>query len=1614
MVKKKSWQVGPFTSHHLYVKSKDYLPIFFSNRTEPMLISGNLFRRFVLSGSTRKRRPRNKTRATTAEAMEQRALLSGVSLVAGTLTFDADAADVDDVNISSPDADQIQITVGNGDTIQLGQGTASGFELSNGDTVLTVTVGQFQADVQDIQVNTLDGDDSVHVESLPSALPINVDAGEGADTVNAATLQSSIEIYGGDGNDMLIGGQADDVIRGGDDRDSLLGGPGADTLDGGLGADHLNGAGLVNVSITNLQGPQGGLLTPAVLSTTDGVYDFFDVGSAASENLERLAEDGTTGPRIDAALASGGVNESVATADGPFGPGESRSAVLIAEPGNTNTQFFSFASMFIPSNDAFIGNDDPAAFDLFDADGNFISRVGASAITITGDNVYDAGTEVNDEIPENTAGLSQSDPDTGETENDVIRQHPGFQGSERLGGDIGNILTDRPNADFTVAGSEIASIELSEDDGNDVLIGGRGADTLSGGAGNDQLLGGFGRDVLNGGEGDDYLNGNGQIRVTVTNLQEGDGGLITPAVLSTTNGVYDFFNVGSAASENLERLAEDGTTGPRIDAALASGGVHEAVATADGPIAPGDSRELFLTATPGNDLTQYLSFASMFIPSNDAFIGNDDPTAIDLFDADGNLITRWGDTAFIVTGDDVYDAGTEVNDEVPENTAGLSQQFPDTGDSEDEVIRQHPGFQGSARLGGDIGNVLTANPGADFTLTDALIASIEIDQILDSNDVINGGGGNDTINGARGTDTLLGGDGADVLNGSGGRDVLYGNDGADVLNGGVGRDSIDAGAGNDEANGGNGNDVIVGGAGSDTLDGGDGADDINGGGAITVTVTNLQGTDGGLLTPFFLATGDGDYDFFNVGSASSVNLERLAEDGTTGPRIDAALASGGVHDAVATDGGPIAPGDSRSIELSASVFNDLSQYLSFASMFIPSNDAFIGNDDPRAIDLFDETGDLITREGSSAIVITGDDVYDAGTEVNDEIPENTAALAQSEPDTGTTENGIIRQHPGFQGSERLGGDIGNILEAHPNADFTVAGSEVARIEITENDGDDVLIGGGGADSLSGGAGNDTLLGGFGRDMLSGGAGDDYINGGGQITVTITNLQETDGGLLTPTVFTTTDGVYDIFNVGSAVSGNVERLAEDGTTGPRIAAALGSGGVHEAIATTDGPIAPGGSRSVVLTATPGNDLTQFLSFTSMFIPSNDAFIGNDDPAEIDLFADSGQLLARTGASAFIVTGDDVYDAGSEVNDEIPENTAGLAQSTPDTGTAENAVVTQHPGFQGSERLGGDIGNILEAHPNADFTVDGALVASIEIDEARDSDDTILGGAGADTLQGAGGNDVIKVAANDGIDVVEESAGSDRTVIATGDGAASVNVSANGSVTEVVVTGDEDFTIQSSTDIIDIRTGDEADTVTIGALAGTDTNEVQVRSRRGNDNIDGSAADVSLFVNAGAGSDTIVGGSQADELRGAGGRDSLTGLNGPDIIIGNNGADSISGGASQDFLIGGNGADELVSGDGSDILVAGTTELSRAELNSIREEWISSRDYETRVANITDGSGSADRENGDAFLSVDADSRTAFDDSSVDDLVGGDALDAFFASASADTTDVTNDEDLFDLS
>jgi len=144
--------------------------------------------------------------------------------------------------------------------------------------------------------------------------------------------------------------------------------------------------------------------------------------------------------------------------------------------------------------------------------------------------------------------------------------------------------------------------------------------------------------------------------------------------------------------------------------------------------------------------------------------------------------------------------------------------------------------------------------------------------------------------------------------------------------------------------------------------------------------------------------------------------------------------------------------------------------------------------------------------------------------------------------------------------------------------------------------------------------------------------------------------------------------------------------------------------------------------------------------------------------------------------------------------------------------------------------------------------------------------------------------------------------------------------------------------------------------------------------------------------------IYGGNGDDVLAGGRFSDLLVGGNGNDLLLGGtnlgyDGGDVLLGGAGNDVLFGFLGADALVGGIGEDLLVADQLSFSSIPqaIIAIHAEWISGRDYATRVANIM-GVGTGTRANGNWFLQANV---TVFGDSAADFLVGGlGELDWFF--------------------
>lgn len=213
-------------------------------------------------------------------------------------------------------------------------------------------------------------------------------------------------------------------------------------------------------------------------------------------------------------------------------------------------------------------------------------------------------------------------------------------------------------------------------------------------------------------------------------------------------------------------------------------------------------------------------------------------------------------------------------------------------------------------------------------------------------------------------------------------------------------------------------------------------------GTIRVSIENLAPANGSILTPLWVGFHDGSFDTYNRGEVAAPFLERIAEDGNPEP-ISAAFDASGAGSAQGVLLGPGTPPIIRPGERASAVFDvdDASRFFSYASMVIPSNDAFVANGDPLEHELIGADG----RVNNLNFFVTGADVLDAGTEVNDEIPANTAAFGQTVADTGVVEGGTVESHVGL-----LPASADGILAdpAFAHADFTVAGYPLVNIRVS--------------------------------------------------------------------------------------------------------------------------------------------------------------------------------------------------------------------------------------------------------------------------------------------------------------------------------------------------------------------------------------------------------------------------------------------------------------------------------------------------------------------------------------------------------------------------------------
>jgi spondin N len=135
----------------------------------------------------------------------------------------------------------------------------------------------------------------------------------------------------------------------------------------------------IEIKITNIT--HGVYFTPLLVSAHDDSTHLFEAGTAASTNLQTMAEGGDiSGLSTDLSGVSADIVEN--PAGGLLSPGDAATAVMNTTAGNTH---LSIVAMLLPTNDGFVGLD---ALEIPAAAGTYIYFI----------NGYDAGTEANNEL----------------------------------------------------------------------------------------------------------------------------------------------------------------------------------------------------------------------------------------------------------------------------------------------------------------------------------------------------------------------------------------------------------------------------------------------------------------------------------------------------------------------------------------------------------------------------------------------------------------------------------------------------------------------------------------------------------------------------------------------------------------------------------------------------------------------------------------------------------------------------------------------------------------------------------------------------------------------------------------------------------------------------------------------------------------------------------------------------------------------------------------------------------------------------------------------------------------------------------------------------------------
>ena len=541
-------------------------------------------------------------------------------------------------------------------------------------------------------------------------------------------------------------------------------------------------------------------------------------------------------------------------------------------------------------------------------------------------------------------------------------------------------------------------------------------------------------------------------------------------------------------------------------------------------------------------------------------------------------------------------------------------------------------------------------------------------------------------------------------------------------------------------------------------------------------------------------------------------------------------------------------------------------------------------------------------------------------------------------------------------------------------------------------GTDTLTGQSGNDYLDGGDGNDNLTGGQGFDTIYGGANDDLILGDGQWYSITPSSGSTATNL---TVMNSADGPIDLWWVNTSGTLVYYATLQPGQTyvqatsvGHRWFLKDPDGYYLESItAVTNTWVIYGPDLADQLDGGVGNDtiLAQYGNdtvFGGAGFDSieggygNDSLSGGDDNDTIYGGAGDDTLDGGIGNDTiyFGIGDNTVY--GGDGDDTIDDVAAGYNSSNSliYAGTGNDTISFG----EGNSTIYGGAGNDwIDDHGSA-------VLAGANLIYGGDGADSIYTGQGNDTLYGGAGNDQLFGEDDADTFTVNDSFGND-TIFGGSGGTDTDTIDLSGltSAVTVVFSDDENGTITSG----------------VNTITFTDIERLILTGQA--DSVDGSLADA-IWVDAGAGNDTIIGGDTTNSVG-----DTIFGGDGNDSISGLWGADSLEGGLGDDTIDGGDQGDTIYGGDGNDVIDAGEENAAGDDdlvYGGVGNDTITSTETDAGSNDTLyggDGNDVISTMGGAASLYGDAGADTLSGGNADDQLFGGDGNDSLASGSGNDT-------------